>query len=95
MKRDLSRTYTLAIRSFGSVFVFLELQACRIVAFIVNDLSRLKMRGVGSLTGIYAPLGWQNINEFGLTYAIELAVWHGFQQTTFIWGALKLGWHFY
>ena len=57
-------------------------------------ISRLKMYSVGSLSGIYAPLGWQNISEYGFTYGIEAAVWHGFQQTTFIWGALRMGWHF-
>ncbi len=51
--------------------------------------SRLRMKGVGSTMGIYAPLGWQHISEFGLAIGVEVAVWHGFQETSFLWGGSK------
>jgi hypothetical protein len=38
------------------------------------------MEGVGSVPGIYVPIGFQYINEFGLSIGVEAAGYLGFSQ---------------
>lgn len=54
----------------------------------------MRVKGVGSVAGIYAPIGFQYINEFGLSIGAEAAVCLAFSQI-YVWGALRMGWYFY